>query len=125
MAGYSGRDGHRLWRRRAAPQGRQFRRHRLLREAGRFRPAEAASGGNKVTAGRVMAARILVVDDEPDVELLLNQRFRRNIRSGEFAFRYARDAEQALQLLQGDPGTVPVLLVINLPVMDGLTMLAR
>ncbi|HEX9461930.1 MAG TPA: adenylate/guanylate cyclase domain-containing protein [Alphaproteobacteria bacterium] len=72
-----------------------------------------------------MAARILVVDDEPDVELLLNQRFRRNIRSGEFAFRYARDGEQALKILEGDPGIDLILLDINMPVMDGLTMLAR
>jgi adenylate cyclase len=71
------------------------------------------------------AARILVVDDEPDVELLLNQQFRRSIRSGEFAFQYARDGEKALKVLDADPGIDLVLLDINMPVMDGLTMLAH
>jgi adenylate cyclase len=73
------------------------------------------------------AARILVVDDEPDVELLIDQRFRRQIRGGEFAFSFARDGEQALGVLQTDGGAEIdlMLLDINMPVMDGLTLLAR
>ena len=43
-------------------------------------------------------AKILAVDDEPDFELLLTQRFRRQIREGEFTFRFARDGEEALNL---------------------------
>jgi len=38
--------------------------------------------------------KILVVDDEPDLELLITQRFRRQIRAGEFTFRFARDGRQ-------------------------------
>jgi len=71
------------------------------------------------------ATRILVVDDEPDVELLINLQFRRQIRAGEFAFSFARDGEQALAVLQEDAGFDLMLLDINMPVMDGLALLAR
>jgi adenylate cyclase len=73
------------------------------------------------------AARILVVDDEPDVEQLITQRFRREIRAGEFAFSFAYDGAQALARLQQDGGEriELMLLDINMPVMDGLTLLSR
>ena len=71
------------------------------------------------------ATRILVVDDEADFELLINQQFRRQIRAGEFTFSFARDGEQALAVLQADAGIDLMLLDINMPVMDGLTLLAR
>lgn len=71
-------------------------------------------------------SHILVVDDEVDVELLLGQRFRRQIRTGEFAFSFARDGEQALRLLQSEGAGIDLMLLdINMPVMDGLTLLAR
>jgi adenylate cyclase len=70
-------------------------------------------------------AKILAVDDEPDFELLLTQRFRRQIREGEFTFRFARDGEEALTALAAEPDTDLILLDINMPVMDGLTLLAR
>jgi signal transduction histidine kinase len=72
-----------------------------------------------------VATRILVVDDEPDVELLINQQFRRQIRAGEFTFSFAHDGEQALAVLQKDAGFDLMLLDINMPVMDGLTLLGR
>jgi len=72
-----------------------------------------------------VATRILVVDDEPDVELLINQQFRRQIHAGEFTFSFARDGEQALAVLQNDAAFDLMLLDINIPVMDGLTLLAR
>jgi adenylate cyclase len=71
------------------------------------------------------AAKILAVDDEPDFELLLTQRFRRQIREGEFTFRFARDGEEALAALTAEPDIDLILLDINMPVMDGLTLLAR
>jgi len=70
-------------------------------------------------------AKILAVDDEPDFELLLTQRFRRQIREGEFTFRFARDGEEALAALAAEPDIDLLLLDINMPVMDGLTLLAR
>jgi signal transduction histidine kinase len=72
-----------------------------------------------------VATRILVVDDEPDVELLITQQFRRQIRAGEFTFSFVRDGEQALAVLQKDSGFDLMLLDINMPVMDGLTLLGR
>ncbi len=71
------------------------------------------------------AWKILVVDDEPDLELLISQRFRREIRAGEFAFQFARDGQQALDRLAADPEVELVLSDINMPVMDGLTLLAE
>ncbi|HWX32169.1 MAG TPA: response regulator, partial [Steroidobacteraceae bacterium] len=65
------------------------------------------------------------MDDEPDVELLITQQFRRQIRAGEFTFSFARDGEQALAVLQKDSGFDLMLLDINMPVMDGLTLLGR
>ena len=50
-----------------------------------------------------MTAKILVVDDEPDVEDLVRQRFRRQIREGSIAFGFARDGEEALAFLAENP----------------------
>jgi adenylate cyclase len=70
-------------------------------------------------------AKILAVDDEPDFEVLLTQRFRRQIREREFEFRFARHGEEALDALAAEPDIDLMLLDINMPVMDGLTLLAR
>src|SRR5258708_22725394 len=70
-------------------------------------------------------AKILAVDDEPDFELLLTQQFRPQIREREFAFRFARHGEEALAALAAEPDIDLLLLDINMPVMDGLTLLAR
>ena len=50
-----------------------------------------------------MTARILVVDDEPDLELLISQRFRRQIRDGAFSFAFAEDGVNALAVLAPIP----------------------
>jgi adenylate cyclase len=71
------------------------------------------------------ATKILAVDDEPDFELLITQRFRRQIREKEFEFRFARHGEEALEVLAAEPDIDLMLLDINMPVMDGLTLLAR
>ena len=73
----------------------------------------------------ISPAKILAVDDEPDFELLIKQRFRRQIRNQEFTFRFAHHGEEALEALAAEPDIDLILLDINMPVMDGLTLLAR
>ncbi len=70
-------------------------------------------------------ARILVVDDEPDVEALITQKFRRQVRKGEMDFLFAHDGLHALEILDGEPDIDMVLSDINMPRMDGLTLLDR
>jgi len=73
----------------------------------------------------MVPAKILAVDDEADFELLITQRFRRQIRDKEFEFRFAHHGEEALQVLAAEPDIDIILLDINMPVMDGLTLLNR
>ena len=72
-----------------------------------------------------MTARILVVDDEPDLELLILQRFRKQIREQQFSFSFANDGLNALAALDEDPAIDLMLCDINMPRMDGLTLLGR
>ncbi len=67
--------------------------------------------------------KILVVDDERDVEALIMQRFRRSVRSGELEFLFAHDGQEALATLRAEPDIDMVLSDINMPGMDGLTLL--
>ena len=72
-----------------------------------------------------MTHKILVVDDEPDLEPLMLQRMRRQIRRGEYEFVFAENGQVALDHLRGDPTIDMVLSDINMPVMDGLTLLSH
>lgn len=69
--------------------------------------------------------RVLVVDDEPDLEALILQKFRREAREGRVVFSFARDGLEALERLAEAPETVLVLADINMPRMDGLALLAQ
>lgn len=72
-----------------------------------------------------MSVYILVVDDEPDVEALFRQHFRRELRAGRFLMEFAASAPAALQRAADvrDPSLVLILSDINMPGMSGLEML--
>jgi len=72
-----------------------------------------------------MSIRVLVVDDEPDVEALFRQQFRREVRQGLYTLDFAASAAAALDKLDGCVGEEIILLVsdINMPGMSGLDLL--
>ena len=70
-----------------------------------------------------MPLEILVVDDEPDLALLIRQKFRKRIRSGEWAFHFAHNGVEALESIEQHPDILVMLTDINMPEMDGLTLL--
>jgi class 3 adenylate cyclase/CheY-like chemotaxis protein len=72
-----------------------------------------------------MMCTILVVDDEPDLEALILQKFRRQIREGLVSFVFAHDGVEALQSLEQHPHVDMVVSDINMPRMDGLSLLQK
>jgi adenylate cyclase len=72
-----------------------------------------------------MTAHILVVDDEPDVEALVLQKFRQKIKDGVLSFLFARDGVEALAALKTNGGIDLVVTDINMPRMDGLLLLQK
>ena len=70
-----------------------------------------------------MTARILVVDDEPDLESLIQQKFRHQIRDGAVSFLFAGDGVEALTVLKANCDVDMVITDINMPRMDGLLLL--
>jgi len=74
-----------------------------------------------------LSTYILVVDDEPDVESLFRQQFRRDIRSARFFMEFAASAPEALERAKtiADPSLILILSDINMPGMTGLEMLPK
>ena len=70
-----------------------------------------------------MTARILVVDDEPDLRALIRQKFRHQIRDGTVSFLFASDGVEALTVLKAKCDVDMVITDINMPRMDGLLLL--
>lgn len=70
--------------------------------------------------------KILVVDDELDLQVLLRQRFRKKIRAQEYEFFFANNGQQALDFLQNQTQNISLILTdLNMPAMDGLTLLSK
>ncbi|MCZ6820898.1 MAG: response regulator, partial [Calditrichaeota bacterium] len=72
-----------------------------------------------------MPAKILVVDDEPHFEELVRQRFRKKIKDNQYEFVFAYNGVDALEKLEQEPDIDIVLCDINMPVMDGLTLISK
>jgi CheY-like chemotaxis protein len=70
---------------------------------------------------------VLVVDDEPDVETLFRQQFRRDLRAGRFKMEFAQSADNALQRISDAAGASLILILsdINMPGMSGLELLPK
>lgn len=69
--------------------------------------------------------KILVVDDEADLEILVKQKFRKKIRENIYEFVFAQNGVEALERITEHPDVTVVLSDINMPIMDGLTLLSR
>ena len=69
--------------------------------------------------------KILVVDDESDLEILIKQKFRKKIRENAYQFVFALNGREALERLQEHSDVDIVLSDINMPEMDGLTLLTK
>lgn len=74
-----------------------------------------------------MTSYIVVVDDEPDVESMFRQQFRRDLRAGRFLMKFALSASAALEQVKAipDPSLILILSDINMPGMSGLEMLPK
>jgi phosphoserine phosphatase RsbU/P len=70
-----------------------------------------------------MPAKIIVVDDEPDVEVMMRQQFRRHLREKRYELFFAQNGKQALDILEQHEDIDLVMTDINMPIMDGLTLL--
>jgi len=72
-----------------------------------------------------MRLLVLVVDDEPDVELLFRQQFRRELRAGEFTMEFARSGAAALERIEAAVAVTLILILsdINMPGISGLELL--
>ena len=119
----AGDHDHRLWR-----CGHQAQSAGERRRGAATKPIDFVALREEIeqrrSSGR-MSASILVVDDEPDLESLLLQKFRRQIRDGTFRFLFARDGVEALAVLGANPDVDMVVSDINMPRMDGLLLLSK
>lgn len=78
-----------------------------------------------MTTDRNTPTRILVVDDEPDLEVLIRQRYRKKIRAEEYEILFAANGVEALKIIEEDHTLELLLTDINMPEMDGLTLLGK
>lgn len=72
-----------------------------------------------------MPVKLLFVDDEPDLERLISQKYRKKIRAEEWQIIFASNGQEALSKLQDFPDIDVVLTDLNMPIMDSLTLLAQ
>lgn len=91
-----------------------------------MQPARSAENGQGSSDGPVKTPlKMIIVDDEPDLDYLMRLRFRRQIQSREYEFLYAGNGKEALRLLEVHDDVDIVLADIHMPEMDGLTLLVQ
>ena len=109
-----------------AIQQRQAARFSAAQEVLPPAPApEAATTASFSVPGEDSPAKILVVDDEAELELMIQQKFRHEIRDNTWLFSFATGGAEALEMLWADPEIALVLTDLNMPGMDGLTLLGH
>ena len=71
-------------------------------------------------------SQILIVDDEPHLEILIQQKFRKEIKAGDYAFLFAQNGREALDVVNKTPSEIHVVATdLNMPEMDGITLLKK
>ena len=70
-----------------------------------------------------LARQVLVVDDEPGVQMMFKQRMRREVRAGTYELFFAQSGLEALEVLRDNPGIRLILTDLNMPGMDGMELL--
>ena len=88
-------------------------------------PPEPTDTDAASAEGPVVPLKILFVDDEPDLAPLIRQKFRRRVRKGELILDFAGDGQEALEKVLEDPEIEVIVTDLNMPRMDGLTLLGR
>lgn len=68
---------------------------------------------------------VLMVDDEPDLDLLIKQKFRKRVENGELSFIFARNGREALEVLEATPEIALVITDLNMPEINGIELLLR
>ena len=72
----------------------------------------------------VASLKVMVVDDEPEVEIIFRQRLRRDLRSGRYEIVFASSGVHALEVMDENPDVAVVLIDLNMPQMDGMALLS-
>ncbi|AKT37165.1 protein kinase domain-containing protein [Chondromyces crocatus] len=109
-----------------SPAVDRFFERALSKEPGnRFQSVGEMAAAFAALAEPRLTTKILVIDDEPDVETLMKARFRDQVRRKHYHFTFAVDGRSALEALRRDPDIEVALSDINMPGMDGLTFLRQ
>ena len=117
------------------PQSRHYRQATLGIDRGRYSTRRiyriqghtSAQSRPQQSRSKFMSFLVLVVDDEPDVEMLFRQQFRRDLRDNRFKMDFAQSAASALQRISDAAGESLILILsdINMPGMSGLELLPK